>query len=156
MVFQRLTGFIQSLGKNKNDFGDDDPRIAVVALLFYIVDADGEEQGEERQALKDIVAREYALAGDELKTLIEAGRQAHRDSIDLFVFTSTLKRHLTPQQCVAFIGLLWEIAFADGHVYELEENLVWRIAELIGVDRDDRLALKKQVAQRLNLQPDQE
>jgi len=63
-------------------------------------------------------------------------------------FASILKRHLTLQQCTAFIGLLWEIAYADGYVYELEDTLIWRVADLIGVSRDDRLELKKQIEQK--------
>ncbi|EJF91543.1 TerB family tellurite resistance protein [Bartonella tamiae] len=147
MIFQRLIKFFHSIGKNKHDFGEDDPKVAAVALLFYIIEADGEEKNSEKKVLKDIVAREYSVAGDDLKTLIEAGRQAQHDSIDLFVFTSILKRHLDKEQCVSFIGLLWEIAYADGYVYELEDNLVWRIAELMDVDRNERLALKKHIAQ---------
>lgn len=148
MVLQHLVTFLRSLGQNNCEFGDDDPRVAAVALLFHIVDADGQEQGVEKKVLYDIVSREFELVGADLKALIEAGRQANRDSLDIFSFTATLKRHLSRQECITFIGLLWEIAFADGYVYELEDTLIWRIADLIGVDRKDRLELKKLVGQK--------
>ena len=41
---------------------------------------------------------------------------------------------------------MWEIVFADGDLHELEDHTVWRIAELIGVDRRDRI-LERQKAQ---------
>lgn len=148
MVLRHFTDFIQSLGKNKSEYGKDDPRVAAVALLFYIAHADGEEQGEEKEALQDIVAREYALAGGDLKELIDVGRQANQTCLDPLVFALTLKRHLSKQQCIAFIGMLWEIAYADGYVYELEDTLIWRVADLLDVDRNDRLELKKQIGRR--------
>ena len=86
-----------------------------------------------------------------MRALIEAGKAANRDSLDIFNFTSTLKRHLTKEECIKFIGVLWEIAYADGYIYELEDTLIWRIAEMIGVDRKDRLELKKMVGQRKQL-----
>ncbi|WP_297322796.1 TerB family tellurite resistance protein [uncultured Bartonella sp.] len=148
MVVQHLVAFLRSLGKKNREFGNDDPRVAAVALFFHIVDADGQEQGVEKQVLYDIVSREFELAGADLKALIEAGRQANQNCLDIFPFTATLKRHLGRQECITFIGLLWEIAFADGYVYELEDTLIWRIADLIGVDRKDRLELKKLVGQK--------
>ena len=41
---------------------------------------------------------------------------------------------------------MWEIVFADGELHELEDHTLWRIAELIGVDRRDRI-LARQKAQ---------
>ncbi|CAM1641198.1 Co-chaperone DjlA [Bartonella apis] len=148
MILKHLEDFIRSLGKGGPEFGNDDPRVAAVALAFHIVDADGQEQGVEKKVLYDIVSHEFELAEPDVRALIEAGKAANRDSLDIFNFTSTLKRHLTKEECIKFIGVLWEIAYADGYIYELEDTLIWRIAEMIGVDRKNRLELKKMAAQR--------
>ena len=148
MILQKFADFLQSLGQTGPEFGEDDPRVAAIALAFHIVDADGQEQGVEKKVLYDIVSHEFELAGPEVKALIEAGKAANRDSLDIFKFTSTLKRHLTKEECINFVGVLWEIAYADGYIYELEDTLIWRIAEMIGVDRKNRLELKKMAAQR--------
>lgn len=151
LVFEHLVDFLQSLGKSSPEFGDDDPRVAAVALAFHIIDADGQEQNAEKKVLYESVSEKFELAGPELKALIAAGKAANRNSLDIFAFTSTLKRHLNRQECITFIGLVWEIAFADGYIYELEDTLIWRIAEMIGVDRKDRLELKKLVGQKKEL-----
>ena len=151
MILKHLEDFIRSLGKGGPEFGNDDPRVAAVALAFHIVDADGQEQGVEKKVLYDIVSHEFELAEPDVRALIEASKAANRDSLDIFNFTSTLKRHLTKEECIKFIGVLWEIAYADGYIYELEDTLIWRIAEMIGVDRKDRLELKKMVGQRKQL-----
>jgi len=43
---------------------------------------------------------------------------------------------------------LWEVVLADGIVDEFETNLVWRVAELIGVSTRDRVTLRKMVEAR--------
>ncbi len=45
--------------------------------------------------------------------------------------------------------MMWEIVFADGHVTEFEDNLLWRAADLLGISSRERIALRQQVAGRL-------
>ena len=40
------------------------------------------------------------------------------------------------------------MVYADGELHELEDNVVWRIAELIHVERNDRIALRQRVETR--------
>jgi uncharacterized tellurite resistance protein B-like protein len=49
-------------------------------------------------------------------------------------------------QRVRVVENLWEIVFADGTSHEFEENLVWRISELLAVNRHDRIASKREAA----------
>ena len=58
---------------------------------------------------------------------------------------SVLKRHLDAEARIEFIGLLWAMAYADGRADELEDNTVWRVAELIGVDSRDRIAARQRI-----------
>jgi DnaJ-domain-containing protein 1 len=48
----------------------------------------------------------------------------------------------------ALIRVLWDVAYADGELHELEDNTLWRVAELIGVDRRDRIAMRQEAARR--------
>ena len=79
--------------------------------------------------------------------MLAAGEQADREAVDLYAFTSVLKRHLDEEARVEFIGLMWEVVYADGELHELEDNTVWRVAELIGVDRRDRIAARQRARQ---------
>ena len=42
---------------------------------------------------------------------------------------------------------MWDVVFADGEASEFEENVVWRVAELLGVPTRDRVALRRKVAE---------
>ena len=44
------------------------------------------------------------------------------------------------------IEMMWEIAYADGAVTQFEDNLIWRVADLLGVSSNERIALRQRVA----------
>ena len=124
----------------------DDPRVAAAALMYHVMDADGVRQDVEWERMKALLTESYGVTGEELDRLVAAGGEADEDAVDLYTFTSVLKRHLDAEARVEFIGIMWEIVFADGDLHELEDHTLWRIAELIGVDRRDRI-LERQKAQ---------
>jgi uncharacterized tellurite resistance protein B-like protein len=148
-MFDRILTFLKELPSGEADRqspSSDDPRVAAAALLYHVMDADGVRQDTEWERMKEILAEAYDLSGDALDKLVAAGEEADDAAVDLYAFTSVLKRHLDEQARIDFVGLMWQIVFADGELHELEDNTVWRIAELIGVDRRDRI-LERQKAQ---------
>lgn len=130
----------------------DDPHVAAAALMFHVIGADGILQDVEKVRLEELLSKAYGLTGDDLADLVEAGEKADQEAIDLYAFTSVLKRHLDTEGRMEFIGILWEMVYADGEAHELEDNTVWRVAELIGVERHDRIAAR-QKAQRKTPHP---
>ena len=112
---------------------EDDPRVAAAALLFHVAEADGEATRREAETLRALLARQFALDPDTARHIEAAGREADAEAVDLYRFTSVLMRHLEQEQRVRFVELLWQVAFADGAVHELEDNVVWRVSELLGV-----------------------
>lgn len=125
---------------------EDDPRIAAAALLYHVMNADGVRQDAEWERIKELLSQTYDVEGDALDALAEAGAKADGEAIDLYAFTSVLNRHLDDAGRVALIRLMWEVVYADGELHELEEHTIWRVAELIGVDRRDRIAMRQAAA----------
>src|SRR5665811_313799 len=85
----------------------------------------------------------------EVRQLFEDSTAQERDAVDLYRFTSVLCRELDQDGRKRIVEMLWEVVLADGVVDEFESNLVWRVAELIGVSTRDRVILRKQVEARL-------
>lgn len=152
VVFERMMSFLRELptggSGGRAPQREDDPRIAAAALLYHVMNADGVRQDVEWETLKDLLARSYSITGDELEALVKAGEAADQEAIDLYAFTSVLRRHLDDEARVAFIGLMWDVVFADGELNEMEDNILWRVAELIGVDRRDRIAMRQAAQKR--------
>lgn len=145
-MLERLKAFISGLQDQRaGGAPEDDPRVAAAALMFHVIDADGVREDAERRRLRELLADAYDLDGRELDRLVRAGEEAEREAIDLFAFTSVLNRTLDESGKVEFIAVLWELVYADGSMHELEDNIVWRVAELIGVERRDRVLMRQMV-----------
>ncbi len=146
-MFERVLSFLRDLpGTGGARPSADDPRVAASALLYHVMNADGVRQDVEWERFKAVLSETYSIGGAELEALAAAGQRADDEAIDLYAFTSVLKRHLGAEERKAFIGLMWEIVYADGELHELEDNTVWRVAELIGVERHDRVEARRRAA----------
>jgi len=145
-MFDRFITFLRDLpgaGQGRSQDGHDDPRLAAAALMVHVMEADGVQEDAERATLREALTRAYGLSGRELDAFVARAEEEVHQSVDLYAFTSVLKRHLDEQARIELIGIMWEIVFADGEMSELEDNIVWRVAELIGVDRRDRVLMRQ-------------
>lgn len=120
----------------------DDPRVAAAALLFHVMDADGVRDRAETEQARRLIAETFDVSGAELDDILSAGEEADAEAVDLYAFTSIVDRHLDRTAKMEFVSILWEMVFADGEQHEMEDNVVWRIAELIHVEREDRIGLR--------------
>lgn len=149
-MFDRILDFFQDLaGDRPHDaFAADDPRVAFAGLCFQVMEADGRVSDTERQRLEELLRERYQLDKSQLQALIEAGQEAGSEAVDYYRFTSDLKRHLGPDECVALVGALWSLVYADGERSEMEDHVIWRIADLLGVSSRDRVVERQKVAER--------
>jgi uncharacterized tellurite resistance protein B-like protein len=42
--------------------------------------------------------------------------------------------------------MMWEMAYSDHKVSEFEDNVMWRVADLLGVSTRERIELKERAA----------
>ncbi|KQZ14944.1 MULTISPECIES: TerB family tellurite resistance protein [unclassified Mesorhizobium] len=146
-MFERVLSFLKDLpgGGDRRDTGDE-LQVAAAALLYHVMNADGVRQDAEWERFKHVLSQAYGVTGNALEALAAAGEKADNEAIDLYAFTSVLKRHLDMDARRVFIGLMWEVVYADGDLHELEDNIVWRVAELIGVERADRIEARRRAS----------
>lgn len=141
-----LKGLSAPSGRRR-DLGEADLRLAVAALLVHCMAVDGEISASERAALRRLLERRYALSGDELERLVAEAKAAEAEAVDLYGFTSVIKRATSEEERIRLVEQLWEMAYADGESHEFEDNLLWRVSELLGVDRRTRIASRIAVAE---------
>lgn len=148
-MLSALKSFVRELtfgDSGKKTFAEDDKRLAAAALLFHLVDIDGVVEDSESSKLREILQKHYELSDKETTELITAARQRDEEAVDLYGFTSVLKRTTDEEERLAIVEMMWEIVYADGHVHEFEDNTIWRVAELLGVSTRDRMTLRHKVA----------
>ncbi len=88
------------------------------------------------------------LSGEEADALAAEARVTHDESVDLYAFTSVLKREMNDDERMLLVEDLWEMVYADGELHEFEDNVVWRVAELLNVQTQQRILLKQRVKER--------
>lgn len=143
-MFDRLRAFMADLSGEpaQRPFRPDDYRLAAASLFVHLANADGVIDAAESRRLREIIAQNFELDAQATGELIRSAEASDRDSVDFYHFTNTLKRALDEDGRLKIIEMMWEIAFADGAVHELEENIVARIGELLGVSPHDRVRMR--------------
>ena len=127
---------------------DIDRDLAAAALMVRVIAADGVVTGDEERRIRTVLAERYDLTQAQADALVAEAEAAHEEAIDLYRFTAVLKNGLDEPERLALVEDLWDMVYADGEVDEAENNVVWRVAELLGITSDKRIALKLRVKER--------
>jgi uncharacterized tellurite resistance protein B-like protein len=148
-MFEAFKHFVAELtdgAKHPSQFGDDDYRLAAAALLVHAAAIDGEMSQPERDKLRAVLKQRFALDDAAADELIEKATAAEHEAVDLYHFTHLLNRTLSEPGRAKVIEMMWEIVYADGRRDELEDNLLWRAADLLGVSPRERIELRQRIA----------
>ena len=148
-MFESFRNFVAEFvdgEKHPSQFADDDYRLAAVALLVHAAAIDGDMSQHERDKLHAVVKRRFSLDEASTDELIDKATLAEHESVDLYHFTSLLNRVLDEEGRARVIEMMWEIVYADGRRDELEDNLLWRAADLLGVSQQERIELRQRIA----------
>ena len=123
----------------------DDPKLAVAALLVHLAEVDGTVDEVEKLAVRGALQDFYGMDEDAVRELIRTARRSDAEAVDFYHFTSAL-RQLDEKERIEIVRMMWQVVFADNKNHELEDNMVWRIAELIGVSSRQLTILRNQMA----------
>ena len=126
-------------------FHDADHRVAAAALLVHLISIDGVVDANEQKKMRQVLKDRFSLGEGETDQLIRIASERDKEAVDLYHFTSVLKRDLDEGGRIEIIEMMWQLVFADGQIHEFEDNLVWRVAELLGVSRRDRIRMRQHV-----------
>jgi uncharacterized tellurite resistance protein B-like protein len=155
-MFQSFKNFISEFvdgGKHPSQFADDDYRLAAAALLVHAGAIDGEMSQSEQDKLRAVIKQRFNLDDAATAELIEKATAAEHQAVDLYHFTHLLNNALDEQGRARVVEMMWEIVYADGQRGELEDNLLWRAADLLGVSPRERIELRQRIAQKAGAPP---
>ena len=142
---RHLLAELRGGGKHPNHFDADDFRVAAAALLVHVATLDHDLTDSTRQKLSALLKAQFSLTDALTDELIQAAVAADRDAVDFYHFTHLLMRTLDEKGRLRIVEMLWKMAFADGAISEFEDNVMWRVADLLAVSPHERIALRRQV-----------
>jgi uncharacterized tellurite resistance protein B-like protein len=143
---KRLFAELSGGDKHASHFDGDDYRVAAAALLVHVATLEGDLTDSARTKLRALLRSQFSLDDGLTNELIEAAVAADREAVDFFRFTHLLMRSLDEEGRLRVVEMLWEMVFLDGGVSEFEDNVMWRVADLLAISPHDRIALRQRVA----------
>jgi len=143
---QFITDVVSPAGPEQAGFADDDYRLAAAALLIHVISLDGEPSAAEKRKLHALLEYRFNLDHGTADVLIRDAMRVEGEAVDLYHFTSVIMRSVSEEGRLRIVEMMWELVYADGHVSEFEENVIWRAADLLAVSARERINLRQQVA----------
>lgn len=121
-----------------------DTKLSVATLLVHLAAVDGVITDNERDTISGVLTERFGLDSGQVEKLVAEATRRDAESVDFYHFTATLSR-LSIEERTEIIREMWQVVYADGHNHELEDNMVWRVAELIGISTRERTMLRKEI-----------
>jgi len=115
---------------------------ALVALFLEMMTMDDDCRDSEHAAILSLSKKCFSLSTEQAERLIVSAEQKRKQAVDYFEFTSLINKRCSQEEKIQLIRSLWQIAYADGALDPLEEYLVRKIADLLGVPHTDFILAK--------------
>jgi uncharacterized tellurite resistance protein B-like protein len=125
-----------------------DLQIAVAVLLIEAARMDDSFDAHERGTIEHLLEHKFQLSHDETQELLVLAQQTAERSHQLHPFTRLAVERMEPKRRIRLIEMLWEVAYADGKLDPDEDVLLRRVAGLIYVSDQDRVAARQRVLKR--------
>ncbi len=108
-------------------------QLAVAALLLEIAQSDRNVAPEELDTIARIVRERFGIDASTAERLIETARTQLDASLEDWIFASAVREGFSAEERVAIVSLLWEVVYVDGRLAHLEETLMRRLSEELGI-----------------------
>ncbi len=117
-------------------------QLATAVLLVEVMRADPVIGDDERAAAMRALREKFALADDEVERLIELATTAAAEAYDYQRFTGQLNRVFDAGRKLRVIELMWQVAYADGHLHAREAHVMKKVADLLYIPHADYIHAK--------------
>jgi len=119
-----------------------DVSLAVAALMVEIMRMDDKLEDVEHSAIMLALEQRFGLSEDEIHVLIGQAKQEVDQALDMHQFTSTVVKGFSTEERIDILSQLWSVAWADSHIDPYEEQLLRRIADLLGLHHSQYIKAK--------------
>lgn len=143
-MLNKINAFFNSLldvndNKNQNPISVE---IACAVLLCEVMRADSIFTEQEQDKLSAIMAKQFTLTAQEVDTVLAQAFELSENANDFYQFTSKLNQHLSLNERIKIVNLLWQVAYADGELANIEQHIIRKIADLLHLRHSEYIATK--------------
>jgi len=147
MIKRLITQVVESISVTTTTEADvanreDALRLATAVLMVDVARSDHIFDVNEFDEVLRLVESHFGLSPEQAASLVNAADEEAEDLVSLHDFTQLLHQNLNEEEKARIVGLLWQIAYADGRLHRYEDSLVLRISDLLHVSRGLVMRLK--------------
>lgn len=148
-LFHQLSAAVSTRGSHLEEELDREQavRLATAVLLVDVARADYEFDDSEVDLILKLVATHFDLDEAAAEQLAWDAEVRAEELVSLYEFTKLLHKHLTDDEKVEVVRLLWQIAYVDGRLSKYESALILKISDLLHVSRGRVMGLKHEASQ---------
>lgn len=117
-------------------------RMATAVLMLEVARADHVFDESEFDRVLKLIETHFELAPEEAAKLVNTAGDKAENLTSVHDLTQLLHEHLDESDKARIVGLLWQIAYADGRLDKYEDSLVLKISDLLYVSRGRVMRLK--------------
>ena len=117
-------------------------RLATAVLMIDVARADHVFDETEFDGVLRLVESHFELQPEDAAALVNEASEEAENLISAYDFTSVLHRHLDDAEKARIVGMLWQVAYADGALDKYEDSLILKISDLLHVSRARVMRLK--------------
>lgn len=139
-LLKRLTG------NDEAPLKPDETRVAIAALLVLAANADGDYAEVEKAQIERVLADRFALNESQAAALRADGEAAELASMDMYKFTSLIKRLIPYEERASVLEAMWRVVLADSVRHMDEETLMRRVTDLLGLDPRESVEARRRVS----------
>lgn len=125
--------------------------ISAAALLVESSRLDTDFGDAEKETIERLVKEKFGLSEGEAHKLLEYAAERQGQVYSDWVFTETVRKEFSQKERDEIIGMLWEVAYADGTLHRFEAHMIHRVADELGVNKKALEAERVAALKRLNL-----
>jgi len=118
--------------------------LASAALLIEVARADFDITPEELARLIDLLATTFDMSSEDVELVTQQANDQVENAVSLHDFTRVINEHCSPEERNELVGLMWDVAAADGDLSKYEDHLIRRVADLLYVPHQEFIRLKHQ------------
>lgn len=142
-MFNRLRGLLATPAHGSKTPSQ---ALATALLLTELARSDFEIAEVEQQRIRELLTARFGLDGAALDALLDEARRSGANAVSLHDYVQTLNSSLDADGKRELIGMLWQVAYADGRVDKYEEHLLRRLADLLYIPMPDYIRAKLEAA----------
>ena len=150
-MFDRLRTFLSERTATEPEAerpAQDRLQLAAAVLLVEAARMDDVVDDTERQRIAELIRWRFKLSSEATDALVGEALQVTEGAAQWYGFTATINGAFTPRERVMLVEMLWDVVYADGHVHDLEANMMRRVAALLHVSDTDSGAARRRAQAR--------